>query len=259
MADRVAHAIDPASRLPLYAQLVQIIEQQLQSGELQPGDMLPTEAQLCAQFGISRPVVRQALAGFVARGRLYRLRGKGTYVSGSPLAERLLRPTLGFFDDLAAAGVAVSNDLLGIEAVAADAGLAEALSIAPGDGCVRIERLRRIDGEIAAFMRSFIPDSLHPRLLARLERSDFVHSSLPRVLEQATGIQPHSGHRWVQAVVADAEVGGHLGVAEGVALLYVESLEDDARGRRIEYSQAWHRGDRTRLELESSRPAAPGQ
>jgi GntR family transcriptional regulator len=255
----MAQVIDPASRLPLYAQLEQIIERQLAAGELKPGDMLPTEAQLCARYGISRPVVRQAIGGFVASGRLYRLRGKGTFVSGAPLAERLLRPTLGFFDDLSAAGVEVSNDLVGIDVVEAVAGLAESLGLAPGSRCVRIGRLRRIDGEIAAFMRSFIPESLHPRLLSRLERSDFAHTSLPRVLEQAVGVRPHSGHRWVQAVVADAEVASHLGVAVGFPLLYVESVEDDDRGRRIEYSQAWHRGDRTRLEFESSRSASPDQ
>jgi GntR family transcriptional regulator len=250
-------AIDPTSRLPLYAQLEEIIEQQLGSGELAPGDMLPTEAQLCEQFGVSRPVVRQAISGFVARGQLYRLRGKGTFVSGAPLAERLLRPTLGFFDDLFAAGLDVSNDLLGIESIAAEAGLAESLAVAPGDRCVRIERLRRIDGQVAAFMRSFLPESLHPQLLARLRDCDYRHTSLPRVLDEAIGVRPQSGHRWVQAVVADAEVARHLGVVEGAALLYVESVEDDVRGRRIEYSQSWHRGDRTRLELESSRPAEP--
>jgi GntR family transcriptional regulator len=248
MSDLTEPMIDPASRLPLYAQLEQILEQQLVSGELKAGDMLPTEAQLCARFGISRPVVRQAIAGFVSRGQLYRLRGKGTFVSGAPLAERLLRPTLGFFDDLAAAGLDVP----------AGAALAESLAVAPGEGCIRIERVRRIDGEVVAFMRSFIPETLHPQLLRRLEHSDFTHVSLPRLLEQAVGIRPHAGHRWVQAVVADAEVGGHLGIAEGVALLYVESVEDDDRGRRIEYSQAWHRGDRTRLELESSRADFPG-
>src|SRR4029079_15847254 len=94
MRDLTDQAIEPSSRLPLYAQLEQILEQQLMSGELKAGDMLPTDAPLCAQFGISRPVVRQAISGFVARGQLYRLRGKGTFVSGAPLAERLLRPTL---------------------------------------------------------------------------------------------------------------------------------------------------------------------
>jgi GntR family transcriptional regulator len=55
-------------------------------------------------------------------------------------------------------------------------------------------------------------------------------------------------------MVADAKLAGHLAVTTGAPLLYVESIEDDVRGRRIEYSQAWHRGDRTRLELESTSP-----
>ncbi len=250
--------IDRASRLPLYAQLEQIIDHQLSTGVLRPGDMLPTEAQLCARYSVSRPVVRQALSGFVATGRLYRLRGKGTFVTGAPMAERLLRPTLGFFDDQAAAGLAVSNDLNGLDVIEVRGSLAEALALPPGARCIRIERLRRIDGTPVALMRSFIPRWLHRRLLERLQRSDFEHTSLPRILERATGIRPRAGHRWVQAVEADDEVGGYLGVAVGAALLYVESVEDDARGRRIEYSQAWHIGERTRLELESSPPEAGG-
>jgi len=246
--------IDPASRLPLYAQLEQIIEEQLTTGVLRPGDMLPTEADLCARYGISRPVVRQALAAFVAQGRLYRLRGKGTFVSGAPLAERLLRPTIGFFDDQAAAGLAVSNDLLALEIVEAQGRVAEALALGPGRPCILLERLRRIDGEPVALMRSFIPRWLHRRLFERLTHSDFEHTSLTRVLEVATGIRPSAGHRWVEAMVADAKLAGHLAVTTGAPLLYVVSIEDDVRGRRIEYSQAWHRGDRTRLELESTSP-----
>ena len=254
MSDLTDQAIDPSSRLPLYAQLEQILEQQLMSGELKAGDMLPTEAQLCAQFGISRPVVRQAISGFVARGQLYRLRGKGTFVSGAPLAERLLRPTLGFFDDLAAAGLEVSNDLVGIEVVAAHAGLAESLALAPG-GCRRPHRAPAPHRRRGRRVHALVPPGVAAPEPARADRDcDYTHSSLAGCWSESIGIRPQSGHRWVQAVVADAEVGGHLGIAVGEALLYVESVEDDDRGRRIEYSQAWHRGDRTRLELESSRP-----
>jgi GntR family transcriptional regulator len=244
--------VDHTSRLPLYAQLSEIIAAQLASGELKPGDALPTEAELCAFYGVSRTVVRQAIGDFVARGRLYRRRGKGTFVASFGMDERFVRPTLGFFDDLAAAGVQVSNDLVGIEAVAADAALAHHLDVQPGDRCVRIERVRRVDGEPTALMRSFLPESLHPQLMEQLAGRDFRHTSLPRLLETAVGVRPHSGHRWIQAVVADADVAARLGGRTGDAVLYVESIEDDAAGRRIEYSQAWHRGDRTRLELASS-------
>jgi GntR family transcriptional regulator len=244
--------VDPASRLPLHAQLHDIIVEELATGALQPGDTLPTEAELCAAHGISRTVVRQAVGDLVAGGRLYRLRGKGTFVAGPQLHERFVRPTLGFFDDLAAAGLDVSNDLAGLDVVAADADLATRLELAPGSPCVRIARTRRVEGEVTAFTRSFLPGSLHPQLARRLAEIDVRHTSLPRMIEAATGIRPHSGHRWVQAVVADAELAGHLGVRTGDPLLYVESIEADQTGRRIEYSQAWHRGDRTRLELEAS-------
>jgi GntR family transcriptional regulator len=244
--------IDHTSKLPFYEQLKRIIDHQLASKQLKPGDMLPTEAQLCDRYGVSRTVVRQAIGDFVTSGRLYRLRGKGTFVAGWALDERFVRPTLGFFDDLTAAGLSVSNDLVGLEVEAADEALATALAVPDGARCLRLERIRRVDGEITAFMRSFFAESLHPRLVAQLRTSNFRHTSLHRLLEAATGIRPHSGHRWVQAVVADAELAAYLHVGEGDPLLYVESVEDDAAGRRSEYSQAWHRGDRTRLELESA-------
>jgi GntR family transcriptional regulator len=254
VAASAPRTIDHASRLPLYAQLEAIIAAQLASGELKPGDMLPTEAQLCEQHRLSRTVVRQAVGGLVTNGRLYRVRGKGTFVSGRALDERILRPTLGFFDDLTAAGIPVSNQLVSLTVIGADETVAAALAVAVTTRCVRLERIRRVHADATAFMRSFFPESLHPRMLARLRSGDVAHTSLHRLLEQATGIRPHAGHRWVQAVVADADLAVHLACREGAALLYVESIEDDATGRRIEYSQAWHRGDRTRFELESSTP-----
>jgi GntR family transcriptional regulator len=246
-------AVDPTSRLPLWAQLQELIARDLDSGALAPGDALPTEAELCARHGVSRSVVRQAVGGFVAQGRLHRLRGKGTFVSGwVQLDERIVRPTLGFFDDQAAAGMAVSNDLVALDAVPADAALAAALAVAPGAPCIRLERIRRVDGAVTALMRSCFPSSLHPELLERLRACDFRHTSLPRLLEAATGVRPHRGRRYVTAVAADAAVAAALGVAPGAPLLEVESFEDDADGRRIEHSLAWHRADRTRLELEST-------
>jgi GntR family transcriptional regulator len=246
-------AVDPTSRLPLWAQLQELIARELESGALAPGDALPTEAELCARHGVSRSVVRQALGAFVAQGRLHRLRGKGTFVSGwARLDERIVRPTLGFFDDQAAAGMAVSNDLVALDALPADAALAAALVLEEGAPCVLLDRIRRVDGAVTALMRSCFPAWIHPELLERLRACDFRHTSLPRLLEAAAGVRPHAGRRYVTAVAADEPVARALGVAPGTPLIEVESFEDDAAGRRIEYSQAWHRADRTRLELESS-------
>jgi GntR family transcriptional repressor for pyruvate dehydrogenase complex len=40
------------------------------SGRLQPGDKLPSERELCEQFGVSRPVVREAVRSLIAKGLL---------------------------------------------------------------------------------------------------------------------------------------------------------------------------------------------
>lgn len=66
--------------LSLYRQLEAIIRGQIIDGELRPGDRLPSEAELSAQYGISRATVRQALESLEREGVINRHVGRGTFV-----------------------------------------------------------------------------------------------------------------------------------------------------------------------------------
>ena len=80
------------SSVPLYRQLEEILKQRIKTGELKPGDQIPTEFELCAQFGISRMSVRQALAELANDNFLCRHQGRGTFVNHLVSSEtRLLR------------------------------------------------------------------------------------------------------------------------------------------------------------------------
>ncbi len=68
--------------IPLYLQVKQAIITRIESGEIASGDSAGSEAELMKEFGVSQITVRRALSELVAEGYLYRLRGKGTYVSG---------------------------------------------------------------------------------------------------------------------------------------------------------------------------------
>lgn len=78
----------PGRRQLLGDQLYGQILDQIVSGRLKEGDRLPTEKEICAMFGVSRPVVRDALLRLRADGLIQARQGSGTYVLRRP-ADRL--------------------------------------------------------------------------------------------------------------------------------------------------------------------------
>lgn len=89
--------VERDSPLPLYYQIKALIREQIASGQLKPGDQVPTEFELCQRYGISRSPVRQAMKELEYEGVLVRRPGTGTFVSdksspqpASPLSIRLM-------------------------------------------------------------------------------------------------------------------------------------------------------------------------
>jgi len=83
-------ALDFTSPVPLYHQVAERLRQQLKTERWEPGKQLPGEHDLCRQFGVTRPTVRQALDNLVREGLIMKRRGKGTFVAEP-------RPAVGFF------------------------------------------------------------------------------------------------------------------------------------------------------------------
>lgn len=73
-------SIQPLSRLSLFEALAAQVEEWILAGELQPGEKFPSEQGLRLQFGVSRPVVREALARLRERGLIETINGRGTFV-----------------------------------------------------------------------------------------------------------------------------------------------------------------------------------
>lgn len=76
----------PGQRARLSDQLYGQIFEQIVSGKLKVGDQLPSEKEICEQFGVSRPVVREALLRLRADGLVTAHQGLGTFVSHQPEA-----------------------------------------------------------------------------------------------------------------------------------------------------------------------------
>jgi len=238
-------SIDRHSAAPMYDQLRQLIIEGIDRDGLQPGDPLPGEHRLCERYGISRTVVRQALAQLEHEGLVERVKGKGTFVSRPRTSESLVHTLVGLYDDVERRGGHVHSDVLRHEQALADDEIATALEVAPGTPVVVLERLRHVDGEPWSLSTTWMPEAVGAVTLG----VDLSEASLYRVLA-GNGIVATSGVRSAEATVATHEQAQHLGVSAGSALLRLRSVSRGADGIPMEYFVAHHRGDRSRFEFQ---------
>jgi GntR family transcriptional regulator len=224
MAEIPLKRLSPRDERPLYSQIMSILEQEITTGRLRPGDQLPTQEALAGHFGVSLAPVKQALRELEDRGVISTLQGRGTYVlDATPLSEEIIDANRipNFSRDMAEAGRNATSAVLDAGVVAARE-YPEAmvqLGLARGSRLVRMERLRLADGEPLCLQTSFFPEALVPGLVERgLEPTE----SLTDVLQAEMGIVVAVSRQTISATAATAFDAEHLMVELGAPLLLVE-------------------------------------
>lgn len=69
---------------PLYEQIAAVLAARIEGGTYPPRRRVPSEADICAEFGVSRPTARAALQILTDRGLIVTVRGKGRFVVDQP-------------------------------------------------------------------------------------------------------------------------------------------------------------------------------
>lgn len=240
--------LDRNSESPLWTQFRDALRSQILQGEIAIGDKLPTEAELGEQFGISRIVVREALADLVRSNLIYKIKGRGAFVSARERDEDFVSTVLGFSDEMERKGRTVRTQVLTQELRAPTELEARSLGIAEGDAVVALKRLRSVDGELQLLVETVVPADLAPGLhRVRLE-----NRSLYDVLRRQYGLRIVRAERWIDAVLPDADTSQLLEMATPEALLRIESIAYGANGRPIEHYRALHRCTASRLHVQTT-------
>lgn len=243
--------LDRASTLPLYHQVKQLLLARVRADDLAPGARVPGDNELCRSLGVSRSVVRQALAELEVEGVVVRVKGRGTYVARPRTAEHLVARLTGLHEEMSARGVSVTSTVRRQEVVPADDVVAAALEVEVGTPVLALERLRHVGGEPWVLTTTHLPTDVAPDLA----QEDFTEQSLYAVLESRYGVRLTHGRRSVEAVPASEEAARLLGVGLGDPLLRLRSTTW-ANDRPVESFVALHRGDRTRFEVDLERTIA---
>lgn len=244
-----ATTIDRRSPVPFYSQLKSSMMTDIATRGLEPGDRLQTEQELCAAYGVSRTVVRQALQELEVEGVVRREKGRGTFLEERRTSRGFGGALVGAFEDIQSGEGHQHSRVVRRGIVAAPRRVADDLGLDTGLDVVEIERVREVDGVPWAFTRTHLPlDVGHGLLTIPLE-----DVSLFGVLEREFGVRFNRAKRSIAAEQASQQVAEVLEVEPGSPVLTMRSLSYDDTGRAIERFTGFHRGDVSRLDIEVQR------
>lgn len=236
--------IDKRSSVPLYVQVQNLITAQIRAGEFQPGHQVPSETEIAAQHNISRMTARKALDSLVAKGILYRRKGKGTYVAEHLMAYGM-STILSFSGTFNARGHRVTTRVLSTAVIPASDHIREALHLNPFAQMIMIRRLRLLDQVPAAIHTSYLD---HP-LFAPILDMDLSQVSLLDAIQRVLGLPVAYSRDSVQAVLPSREEADLLGVAPTDPALEVVGVAYTEGGQPIRLTRGVYRGDMFKLTV----------
>ena len=249
--DSTSSSIDRHSAVPYYQQLVEVLESRIAGGELAAGERLPSENELCTEFGLSRATVRQALQVLGTRGHAQRIPGRGVFVNDGAEPERgwVIQGREGFLENAIRNGnQAVTTRVLRHGTVALPPSTARLLDVSDGSAGDQLVRVRSVDGVPALFSINRLPVALIPVV----ENAKDVLAGTGSLAEAIA----RAGHtlggaiRTIRSVRAAGEIATALEVEEGSPLLQISSTSWSTQGRRFDVYETWVRSEVIPLEIE---------
>ena len=216
--------------LPLYAQVQAKFTQHIGDGVWKPGDLLPTEMELAAEYGVSQGTVRKALIALEAETLIVRRQGVGTYVARHERDTALFH----FFRIVGPDGARLTprSRVLHQKIIAATSAQAEQLQINRGARIHAIERIRTLRDIPAIHEEIFTPVALVPSL--SLPKGSEMDEEMYVIYQENCGILIARAAEKLRAISANRKIARALGLDEGTPLLEVVRVAYDVNARPVE-------------------------
>lgn len=229
---------------PLYQQLKDILMDEIEAGKWEPNEKIPSENELSSLYGLSRMTARAVVSDLVKEGLLYRVQGKGTFVSEKILA---LSPSyIGIREQLEQMGYEVKTQIVECKTMKSTGKIARNLGLLPGDSVFMIKRIRYIeDGPISLHV-SYINEKYREKLSEELLERE----QLCVILNEEYGLTRKKVSETLESIVATKEEGTLLEVEAGHPLLLLEDVIYDTNNVPYEYTKVLFRGDKIKIKLQ---------
>ncbi len=245
--------INKYSNVPLYSQLKCLIIQRIEAGEYPEESKIPSEQELCEQYDISRPTVRQAISELTNNGYLYKEKGKGTFVAKTKSKVDIKNFT-GFTDSILDSQDPGQHDILSIRTIKQNEipCLVSAFGMHSHSQQHEYAEIKFVTidkNSILSLNISYIPLGLFPEIIVD------IHAKKPSydILRGKYPLLPVKTKSALEVVYTDQSEAQYLQVQAGHPLIKVENLLYSKSGQPVEFIIAKYRADKCLLVFENSK------
>jgi GntR family transcriptional regulator len=236
--------LDRNSSIPLNMQLYNLLSEKINSGEYAPHDPLPSENELSTACNISRTTVRNVILKLTGEQMVYKVPGKGTFVSERRLVSKeILR--YGICEQLESMGDETDANLIEQKIINANKGIAEKLNLKEGDPLMEIDSIRYVHGTPFSFNKVYLPVNLFPGL----SEKNFRGISLRNMLETDYYVKERYREETLESVIVNEQEASNLELPDGFQILLAECTFYDEKNEPFKFSKCIFRGDRIKLKF----------
>lgn len=240
----------------LYDQIASKLIAEITAGVYQPGDRLPSEHKLAAQYGVHRLTARQAITALVEKDLVYRLQGRGTFVKEVRLDYALNNKT-SFTESLFNLGFLPCIKVLRSQVIPANQSLASLLKVSVGASITQVKILRSVAPPIVdttipdlkplCISLSYLVSEKFPELSVLIYRAHSLYS----LLKDHYGVELRRTCSFIEAAPALVEDAKLLQIPPKSPVLVTRSQACDQHQEVVEYTVSLFRSDRFTLEVSS--------
>ena len=209
-----------------YNLVAETLREQILGGKYQPGQQLPTERELCEQFATSRITIRRAIQILEEELLVYRRQGSGTYISSQPTRKIPIINT-DYFDSIARHAPQLKRRLDAHEWRAADAEVADALQILPGEQVLFARRIDHLESKPVTMDELFLPR----RFASRITADDLTDLDFLERWDRAQGVVIDYSAQAIEAAPASETIAAHLQIPLAEPLLVAREVLHTVGGR----------------------------
>ena len=216
-----------------YLKIEEDLIQAIKTGDLKPGDRVPSESELKKKYSVSTITVRKAFTDMINSGYLYGIQGAGTFVAKKQMIRGLT--SISFSEELLQQGYSIDMHLNSIEEITSEE-ISEKLCIDKDHPILCIRRVRLANGDPIAYHISYISTDLLSKEQAQsIKRTRSFYETLNEHDIYPVWVNENYSVR----EILDSNIYGQMRVKKGYPSFFVKRTAFDSQDNIIEYAETY--------------------